>query len=260
MQFAGGSNDRWKTSQKGSGKGSALPYLEQRAQEIRTANLHAKTKAAKINKSASIISGKKSLEKPKRAQALRLNIGGGVKKARPRPRHGLRQLKECIRMQQSSRSAIRESPFRRHLNKYTTYLVAEELTNVPYHHMNDKTGVLPVMYKSVGAINSLRAMLIKKAVDTLRRAASYTKACGRRTVSDKDIVRAAQEDDQLKWVVETNPELAMVVDDSNVDGDRTRAIWRITPFVGVKALIYHKTKDASRVLDDDDDQDEQEDE
>ena len=143
-------------------------------------------------------------------------------------------------MQQSTRSAIRESPFRRYLSLRIKEVLKNDLTRVPYHHANDKNGF--VMYKSVGAMNALRALLTKKSVDLIRRAASYAVACGRRTTSDKDILRAALEDSDLATMIQCDEEMMDVLDDTNVDGARTRRIQRDVPFTGVKMHIYHALK------------------
>jgi len=242
LQKAGGASGKHKTD------------LDKRAEKKRTDNLLKKAKHPKTT----LVSGDKSLEKTKKKQPSSLagktlpGIGrkssvvvektkeSSAPRASPRPRHGLRQLKECIHMQQSTRSAIRESPFRRYLSLRIKEVLKNDLTRVPYHHANDKNGF--VMYKSVGAMNALRALLTKKSVDLIRRAASYAVACGRRTTSDKDILRAALEDSDLATMIQCDEEMMDVLDDTNVDGARTRRIQRDVPFTGVKMHIYHALK------------------
>lgn len=243
LQKAGGANGKHKTD-----------LDKRRAEKEYAKNLLKKAKHPK----ATLVSGDKSLEKTKKKQPTALagktlpGIGrkssaavgktkeSSAPRASPRPRHGLRQLKECIRMQQSTRSAIRESPFRRYVSSRIEQVLKDDLTKVPYHHANDKNGF--VMYKSVDAMNALRALLTKKSVDLIRRAASYAVACDRRTVSDKDILRAALEDCDLKTAIQCDEEMMEVLDDTNVDGARTRRIQQDVPFTGVKMHIYHALK------------------
>lgn len=245
-----------------AGGANEKAFLARLAEEKRANDLLKKTKRPKAN----LVSGDKSLEKSKKKQpsglagktlpgigrkaasAVEKTKDSSTPRASPRPRHGLRQLKECIHVQQSTRSAIRESPFRRYLCTQIKEVLKDDLTKVPYHHANDKNAFQ--MYKSVGAVNALRALLTKKSADLIRRAASYTVACGRRTTSDKDILRAALEDPDLANMIQCDEELMDVLDDAQVDGARTRQIQRDAPFTGVKTHIYHALKG-----DDNDEQD-----
>ena len=216
-------------------KVSKESLLDKRAKERRSAKLK-----------ATLVSGKKSLEKPKHKKPSSSQhlgqIGNpvtgatGVAKPPPRKRRGLHQLKQCILMQQSVKSMVRETPFRRHLSKRMLGMELVELKGLPY-----LGGPAYGFHKSAGAIAGLTALLSKKATDLLRRAASYTEACGRRTVTNKDVLRAAMQDEDLLAVVEDNEDLMSVLDQPGVDGERTRQLQRSNAFVGVKAHIYHQS-------------------
>lgn len=228
-------------------------------------HLDAKTKKPhnKSLSSVKLVSGKKSLEKPKKQKTTTTTAattasssskfmdpsGNGVARATPRKRRGLQALKRCIQMQQSTSSMVRDAPFRRSLNDRLIAMELKVLRDTPYLHWNavdqstnnNNTGALG-FNKSVGAIAGLMAVLGKKATDLLRCAASYASAAGRHAVTDTDVLRAAMQDEDLCTMIETNEVLRRVLDQRNVDGERTRRLQREKPFVGVKAHIYHSLK------------------
>ena len=227
---------------------SAQSHLDKRAQERRSAKL----------KSKGLVSGKKSLEKPKKKTALKgsgvpsagskaatlqqLALGGGVMKPPPRKRRGLQALKRCIQMQQSTSSMVREAPFRRSLNQRMAHMEVNVLDDTPYLHGEANAKAALGFNKSVGAIAGLMTVLGKKATDLLRCAASYAAAAGRHAVTDTDVLRAAMQDEDLAAYVDGNVVLRGVLDRQGVDGERTRRLQREQPFVGVKAHIYHALK------------------
>lgn len=227
---------------------SAQSHLDKRAQERRSAKLASK----------GLVSGKKSLEKPKKKTALKgsgvpsagskaaalqqLAAGGGVMKPPPRKRRGLQALKRCIQMQQSTSSMVREAPFRRSLNQRMAHMEVNVLDDTPYLHGEANAKAALGFNKSVGAIAGLMTVLGKKATDLLRCAASYAAAAGRHAVTDTDVLRAAMQDEDLAAYVDGNVVLRGVLDRQGVDGERTRRLQREQPFVGVKAHIYHALK------------------
>ena len=240
---------------------SAQSHLDKRAQERRSAKLASK----------GLVSGKKSLEKPKKktmskdggtssvgskAAATQFsgiwcttgvppqnqNKSGGVVKPPPRKRRGLQALKRCIQMQQSTSSMVREAPFRRSLNQRMAHMEVNVLDDTPYLHGEANAKAALGFNKSVGAIAGLTTVLGKKATDLLRCAASYAAAAGRHAVTDTDVLRAAMQDEDLAAYVDGNVVLRGVLDRQGVDGERTRRLQREQPFVGVKAHIYHALK------------------
>lgn len=202
-----------------------------------------------------LVSGKKSLEKPvKKVASGKSNRPGSIPMGPDTPvalpprrkRRGLQALKRCIQMQQSTDSMVREAPFRRSLNQRVLTLERKVLNDTPYLHLGDAKGPAPKQpvgfNKSVGAVAGLMTVLGKKATDLLRCAASYAAAAGRHAVNDTDVLRAAMQDEDLATYIDENEVLRGVLDQRDVDGERTRRLQREQPFVGVKAHIYHTLK------------------
>lgn len=266
MQTAGSSSATIKQLQKKS-------LLDKRAKERLAGKTNAQLMSLKKNlekEKAKLVSLKKNLEKPKKKVATggsktatlkQLAACGGVMKPSPRKRRGLQALKRCIRMQQSAKSMVCDAPFRRSLNERLLAMERNVLQKTPYLSgdvNDDRVG----FNKSQGAIDGLTTLLTKKATDLLRCAASYAVAAGRHAVTDTDVLRAAMQDEDLAAVVDNNKLLRGVLDQRDVDGERTRRVQRELPFIGVKAHIYHELKGREEKEEDGDggDEDEESDE